>query len=128
MDFEKYYVKQAGSGIGGYQGQRYTLKTQRGSGFWGNIMQYLLPSLKYLGKQALGTTLAVADDVLNDKANIKESIKTRSRQTGKTILKDTFEKLNSKQGGEGIKRRKKQRKATKFSKLENDLKKALQHG
>jgi len=79
-----YYVNQAGSGIGGFQGVRF----QGGQGFFGNVFKSaILPLLRYFGKQALTTGVDVAKDALSGE-NVLDSIKTRGKRTMKNIASD----------------------------------------
>lgn len=106
---EKYYLEQAGTGISGYQGHRYSLKPQKGSGIWSSIMKFLYPAAKYLGKQALNTGINIADDVINNNDDIKTSVRKRLKETKSKVLSDTLNKVKNmnNQMGKGIKRKKK---------------------
>lgn len=98
-------MKQAGSGIGGFSGNRY----QKGDGFFGRFVSgSILPLIKkvlpYLGRQALAT----GSDVLNDVAEgqkLGESIKKRLRETGDKINTTAMAKVRE-MTGSGRKRRK----------------------
>lgn len=97
----KYYVQQAGSGLIGFEGVRY----QKGHGLWGKLFGFIRPALRYLGNQALGTGLDIADDVLDGK-NLKESALNRFRNTGRKIASDTVARGRQfAQTGSGRKRR-----------------------
>ena len=100
-DFHDYYITQAGSGIGGFEGLKYN---QLGGSFFGGIFKNtLLPLLKYIGKKAATTGLNIADDYLSGK-QVKESIKDNLKSTAKIMASDAKTKL---QKGKGRKRRKK---------------------
>jgi len=64
MDFsyEKYYVDQAGSGIGFYQGYPY----QKGRGFWSFIRNNVLPFFHYIGKKTVDKGLESLNELSND--------------------------------------------------------------
>jgi hypothetical protein len=121
-----YYQSQAGSGISGFQGIKY----QRGHGFFGRLLaKAIYPLLRFFGKQALNTGINVATDVIKDKRNFKQSLKTRGRETGQNILEAGLKRAQRfQQTGEGGgKRRRKTRKrknVNKSSKKDNRKRKA----
>jgi len=101
-EFDDYYMNQAGSGIGGFEGLKYN---QLGGSIWGGIFKNtLLPLLKYVGKKAASTGLNVADDYFSGR-KMKESIKDQLKSTAKVMASDAKSKL---QKGKGRKRRKHQ--------------------
>ena len=97
-----YYINQAGSGIGGFQGARF----QRGQGFFGNVFKSaILPLLKYFGKQALSTGVDVANDALAGE-NVLESLKTRGKMAARNIASDAGDRVKRyAQTGTGRRRR-----------------------
>ena len=101
-----YYVNQAGSGIGGFQGARF----QRGQGFFGNVFKSaILPLLRYFGKQALTTGVDVAKDALSGE-NILDSIKTRGKRTMRNMASDAATRATKyAQTGTGRRGRKRRR-------------------
>ena len=100
--FTAYYETQAGSGLSGFQGQRY----QKGNGFFGRLFKgSVLPLLRYLGRQALNTGMGVAEDVAHGD-NFGASLRKHLRTVKQTVAKDTLEKLKDiKQSGSGLKRK-----------------------
>ncbi|GBM53874.1 hypothetical protein AVEN_64805-1 [Araneus ventricosus] len=98
-DCELYCQQQVGGNY--FQGVPY----QRGYGFFGDLKRYITPLLfragKYLGKQMLETGKNVFNDYTSGNS-LKDSMRTRLRQTSKQIKDDFFQKL---QQGRGIKRR-----------------------
>ena len=101
-----YYVNQAGSGIGGFQGARF----QRGQGFFGNVFKSaILPLLKYFGRKALTTGVDVARDAISGE-NILDSIKTRGKKTMRNIASDAASRATRfAQTGTGRRGRKRRR-------------------
>ena len=89
----QYYEEQIGGGRGVknvYEGSAY----QRGSGigtFLGsifrNIVPYIVKGAKAVGKETIRTGLNVLDDVANNNVNLKESLNTRIRESGKNLKK-----------------------------------------
>ncbi|GFR10295.1 uncharacterized protein TNCT_138001 [Trichonephila clavata] len=98
-DCELYYQHQVGGNY--FQGAPY----QRGYGFFGDLRRHITPLMfragKYLGKQMLETGKNVFKDYASG-SSLKDSVRTRLRQTSKQIKDDFFQKL---QQGKGIKRR-----------------------
>lgn len=111
--FINYYVNQAGTGIGGFQGVRF----QRGQGFFGNVYRNaILPLLKYFGKKALNTGMEVAGDAI-DGENVLESLKTRGKRTVQDIASDAGERAKRfAQTGTGRKRRRRRNRRIKRAK------------
>ena len=97
-----YYVNQAGSGIGGFQGVRF----QRGQGFFGNIFKSaIMPLLKYLGPKLLKTGASVASDAISGE-NVLQSLKTHGKSAARDIASDVSERTaRFAQTGTGRKRR-----------------------
>ena len=108
-----YYVDQAGTGIGGFQGARF----QRGQGFFGNVFKSaILPLLKYFGKQALSTGVDVAKDALSGE-NVLDSLKTRGKRTMQDIATDAAARATRfAQTGTGTRKRKRNIKGGNYSK------------
>jgi len=83
-----YYVNQAGSGIGGFQGVRF----QRGQGWFGNLFKNaILPLLKYIGPKIIKTGASVATDAIAGE-NVLQSLKTHGKATAKDIAGDVGER------------------------------------
>ena len=110
--YTSYYVNQAGTGLGSFEGLRY----QRGRGFIGSVLKNAaLPLLKYLGRQILSTGVGVASDVLDRGEPLKEAIKSRAKNKLKEVVGDAgrratvFEQTGRgrKYRGRGSKRHKK---------------------
>lgn len=77
MDYNRYYLDQAGNGLAKFQGYRF----QKGHGFFGRLIKsFAKPLLGYLGKHVFKTGRNIVDDVLSGK-NIKESGRARLRET-----------------------------------------------
>ena len=113
-----YYVNQAVSGIGGFQGARF----QRGQGFFGNVFKNaILPLIKYLGKRAISAGADVAVDAINGE-NLVNSLKSRGTSAAQNIA-DDFSKIATRfaQSGQGRKRRR--RKTRKHSNNNKTFKK-----
>jgi len=97
-----YYVNQAGSGIGGFQGARF----QRGQGFFGNVFKSaILPLLRYLGPKILSSGVSAATDAIGGD-NFLESLKTRGKATAQQVASDAGERaMRFAQTGRGKRRR-----------------------
>src|SRR5260370_36504185 len=97
-----YYVNQAGSGIGGFQGARF----QRGQGWFGNLFKNaILPLLKYIGPKIIKTGASVATDAIAGE-NVLQSLKTHGKSTAKDIAGDVGERAaRFVQTGKGKRRR-----------------------
>lgn len=101
----EYYINQAGSGLSGFSGLRY----QRGNGWFSNILSRVgLPVLKFLGKQALNSGLAIASDALEGK-RIKDSAMSELKNTGRNTI--GFIRQLADQSGSGRQRKVKRRKS-----------------
>lgn len=90
---DEYYVNQAGSGLGGFAGQRY----QKGDGFFGRMISgTVLPMLKkvlpYLGKNLVSTAGDVMTDISQGQ-KLKDSVKSRLKETGSRIGTDAMAKV-----------------------------------
>ena len=90
---DEYYKNQAGSGIGGFAGQRY----QKGDGFFGRLVSgSILPIIRkvlpYLGKTALTTGVNILSDVSHGE-DFKSSAKRRLNETGRVIGERTMAKV-----------------------------------
>lgn len=103
MDFESYYVNQAGNGLPGFHG----VKWQRGHGFFGRLLQMVLPVIKralpVVGKQALSTGISLGKDILAGE-NVKSSFKNRLKEAGNNLLTEAENSLTQK--GSGRRKRK----------------------
>jgi hypothetical protein len=99
----EYYKDQAGSGLVGFHGVKY----QRGHGFFGRILsKAVFPLLRFLGAKALSTGAQVANDVLTDDKDWKESMKTRFTAAGKDVAQAGIKKATEYlQKGSGRKRK-----------------------
>lgn len=117
---DDYYRNQAGSGLGGFSGQRY----QKGDGFFGRMLSgTVLPILKkvlpYLGRNLLSTAGDIASDVTQGQ-KLKDSVKSRFRATASKIGGDAMAKVKQ-MSGTGRRRRRKYstKKKTKKPKTAN---------
>src|SRR5260370_28178209 len=97
-----YYVNQAGSGIGGFQGARF----QRGQGWFGNLFKNaILPILKYIGHKIIKTGASVASDAIAGE-NVLQALKTHGKDTAKDIAGDVGKRAaRFVQTGKGKRRR-----------------------
>lgn len=101
---ENYYLKQAGDGLPlqTFVGLRY----QKGAGFFGRIfVSQILPILRYLGSQALGTGKAILEDI---KTSATNRVVDTVQEIAKEAIKRKLPTQNNNQTGEGIKRRRRQ--------------------
>ena len=98
-----YYVNQAGSGIGGFQGVRF----QRGQGFFGNFFRNaVMPLLKYLGPKILKTGTSIASDAIAGE-NVLQSLKTHGKEAARDIASDVGDRVTRfAQTGTGNRKRK----------------------
>lgn len=101
---DEYYINQAGTGIGGFQGVRY----QKGNGFFGRVVSgTVMPILKkvlpFLGKTALSAGSDLLSDIENG-SDFKSSVKKRFSEGKKKIGRAAMEKVKL-LTGEGKKRR-----------------------
>jgi hypothetical protein len=110
MDFNNYYVTQAGNGLQGFEGVRY----QRGHGFLGRFLKSaIVPMLKFLGKRALSSGADIASDVLEGKP-IKAAAKARGIEAMKGVTSAGIKRAREfVQTGKGRKRRRRIVKTTK---------------
>lgn len=93
---------QKGEGIPGYRGQQFP---QGGQGFPSFLKGAFLPLLKYFGKKALSTGIAVAKDTLGGE-NFIDSFKTQAKSTVRNIASDAGERaMKFAQTGKGRKRK-----------------------
>lgn len=100
-----YYVKQAGSGIGGFSGLRY----QKGDGFFGRMVSgAILPLIKkvlpFLGSTALSTGMNIMSDISSGQ-KFKESAGKRFRETAADIEDKAMAKVKSLTGSGRRRRR-----------------------
>ncbi|GFQ77421.1 uncharacterized protein TNCT_610121 [Trichonephila clavata] len=100
---EDYYCSQVQAGGGQYfQG----VSHQRGYGMFSNLFRFITPIAlkagKYLGKHLLSTGSKVMSDVVSG-SSLKDSARSRFRETSKKIKDDIMHKIQS---GSGIKRKK----------------------
>ena len=131
-----YYDEQAGGGAGiknVYTGSTF----QRGSGigsFLGGLFRKIVPYLasgaKAVGKEAVRTGLNVLDDVGNKRANFKESLNARVRESGKNLKRKAADKISNIMKGSGYKalasKRKRQSTRTRVA-VHNALRKKNKH-
>ena len=101
---DEYYRNQAGSGIGGFAGQRY----QKGDGFFGRLVSgSILPIIRkvlpFLGKTALSTGVNILSDVSTGE-KFTSSAKRRLKESGKKIESRAMAKVKEITGS-GKKRR-----------------------
>ncbi|GBL93153.1 hypothetical protein AVEN_139119-1 [Araneus ventricosus] len=100
---ENYYCSQVQAGGGPYfQG----VSHQRGYGMFSNLFRFITPIAmkagKYLGKHILSAGSKVMSDVASG-SSLKDSARSRFRETSKKIKDDIIHKIQS---GSGIKRKK----------------------
>lgn len=93
--YHNYYLNQKGRGYPVYAGRRF----QRGHGLGsilGSLFKSAAPLLKKgakaLGKEALKTGMHVAADALEGR-NVKESLKSRVKDTGRQMVNRAVEKF-----------------------------------
>ena len=106
-----YYVNQAGSGIGGFQGVRF----QRGGGFFGNLFRStIMPLLKYLGPKILKTGVSVASHAIAGE-NVLSSLKSHGKEAARDIASDVGDRVTRfAQTGNGRKRKRPVRNSNKI--------------
>lgn len=114
---DDYYVKQAGSGIGGFSGSRY----QKGDGFFGRFVSgSILPLLKkvlpYLGKTALSAGADILGDVSKGQ-KLGDSFKNRLNETGQKITDKSMSKVRQLVGGGPKKKRRRRNRKLKTPKV-----------
>lgn len=90
---DDYYKNQAGTGIGGFAGQRY----QKGDGFFGRLISgSVLPIIRkvlpYLGKTALNTGVNILSDVASGDS-VRSSAKRRLQETGRKVGEKAMAKV-----------------------------------
>ena len=98
-----YYLKQAGSGYGSFDGQR-------GKGKLGDLWRNQgLPFLKYLGRNAFNAGTDIASDFINGEP-LTHAIKTRGKRKMREMAGDLANRAEVfRQTGRGRKRRRKTR-------------------
>lgn len=105
MDFDEFYVNQAGNGFPVYGGARY----QKGNSFLGRFVKgSIWPLLKkvmpYLGGKAVATGSSILDDMKQGKS-FKTAAKRRLADTAVDIADDALITIKSKrQKGAGLRR------------------------
>ena len=111
--FEEHYAGQIGEGIPHYRGVSY----QKGYGIGGifrRLFRAALPFLvkggKTIGKEALLTGSRVVSDVLSGQ-NFEESVKARSKESGKNLARKAIDKVQSMVGRGKYKRKRKQQRS-----------------
>ena len=100
-DFRRYYQSQAGSGLSDiriFKGFPY----QRGYGIGAFVRLLGVPLLHFLGRPLLSTGMSIRSDMIAKK-NIKESVKQRLKEGGKSAAQEGLSKLSSlvEQAGSG---------------------------
>lgn len=108
----KYYLQQAGSGVGPvFTGATY----QRGHGigsFLSNLFRSVFPLIKSgakaVGKEALNAGFGLLRDTINQKP-IKQSLKHRMRDAGESLMTQVENKIDTMKGS-GYKKMKRKRK------------------
>ena len=88
--FSNYYINQSGSGVSGFQGQRFQ-SVQVGQGFGSVLKSLFLPILKYLGPKLLTTGVEVAKDAISGERFVP-SLKRRGKETAQLIAEDAAER------------------------------------
>lgn len=96
QNFEDYYAGQTGKGLSYYRGS----DLQRGYGIGGffaklfrSAMPFLISGAKTVGKEALRTGTMVANDILSGE-KFNESLKTRTKETGKKLARKAVKKAD----------------------------------
>jgi hypothetical protein len=119
--YTEYYFKQAGNGLVGFSGHRY----QSGNGFFGKILKYVKPALRYIGKQGWSAFQGIGNDVLSGDS-LGDASKKQLLRTSHDVLRDVDDELVNlkKQRGMG-KRRKRKRKSIKTIKSKKTKSKKL---
>lgn len=108
---EDHYTSQIGNGLPYYQGISY----QKGYGLGGifrrlfrSAFPFIVKGTKAIGKEALRTGTRVASDVLSGQ-DFKESVKSRTKESGKHLAQKAINNVES-MIGKGKYKRKRQKK------------------
>lgn len=108
--FEEHYAGQTGNGLPYYRGVSF----QKGYGIGGFFRRmfraafpFLMKSTKTIGKEALRAGSRVATDVLLDGQNFGEAVRTRAKESGKTLAQSAIDKVQSMVGKGRYKRKRK---------------------
>ena len=80
---------QLGHGLTGFEGLRF----QKGHGLWANILKFVKPAIRWIGKRLFEAGTGVASDVLAGET-IKESASKRLKATAKQVVDKTAEKAH----------------------------------
>ncbi|GFY67335.1 uncharacterized protein F54H12.2 [Trichonephila inaurata madagascariensis] len=122
--FEDHYASQIGSGLTHYKGINFQKRYGIG-GIFRRLLRAALPFLvkggKTIGKEVLMTGSRVVSDVLSGE-NFKETVKTRSRESGKKLAQKAIDKVQSMVGKGQYKRKRKKQKKFISSKARKELK------
>lgn len=104
----QYYDEQVGGGgiRNVFTGSSY--QRGRGVGSWlGGLFRRILPYVtagaKAVGKEAIRTGLNIFDDVTNNNTSFNESLKTRTKESGKKLTKNVASKISDFMNGSGYK-------------------------
>jgi hypothetical protein len=101
-EITKYYVDQAGSGLGGFAGVRH----QRGYGVFSKLLSgTVLPALKFLERKVLKSGTNVASDMLDGK-DFKKALKTRLNETSREVVRTALDRARERLDGSGRRKRK----------------------
>ena len=103
----QYYSCQVGGG-GGVKNDFTGARNQRGRGVgvWlGDLFQYIIPyvksGVKTVGKETLHAGMHILQDVADGNALFSDSLRTRAKETGKTLQKKAADKLRRIMQGSG---------------------------
>lgn len=109
--YPRYYDAQIGGGGGTgvknvFSGSTY--QRGRGVGAWlgglaRKIMPYLTQGMKTVGKEAVRASLNIFDDVADNRATFKDSLRTRARESGGILKRKAADKIIAMMKGQGIK-------------------------
>ena len=103
----QYYSCQVGGG-GGVKNVFTGARNQRGrgvGGWLGGLFRYIIPyvksGVKTVGKETLRAGMHILQDVADGNASFSDSLRTRAKETGKTLRKKAADKLTRIMQGSG---------------------------
>jgi hypothetical protein len=104
-NWDLFFSNQQGGSAAYFEGELYKRGIQHGSGFFSNLIPYLIPLLKSAAKEVSSEGLKLGSNVLQQLAE-GESLKPTIIKEVKNSTKKLSDKVKSKiQGGNGLKRR-----------------------
>jgi len=107
INFNDHFVKQAGQGYNGYEGEPYPV----GQGL-GKILSYIPKALKFIGRFGLTGLKSFGSDILEGK-DIETAGKNALANTAQHVIKEATDKLNKFKGQKGSGRKRKTKTVTK---------------